>query len=127
MKADGTNPSLLIGSEANVPNLFATPAFSPDGERIVFAKGLDAGREVYVIKVDGTGLVRLTTNETSDAHPSWSPDGSQIVFYRVVVGHAQIFVMNADGSAQRRVTDLSAVSFNAFPSWGRAPQASSKN
>jgi len=44
-----------------------TPAWSPDGTRIALAK---AG--LWVINANGTGLKRLTTNE-SDWAPSWRP------------------------------------------------------
>jgi len=80
----------------------------------------DGNHEIYTINPDGTEIVRLTADSAEDSHPSWSPDGRQIVFHRRVVGHAQIFVMNADGSAQTRITELSAVAFNGFPSWGPA-------
>ena len=80
----------------------------------------DGNHEIYAIDPDGKRLVRLTNNAAEDAHPSWSPDGRQIVFHRRVLGHGQIFVMNADGTAQHRITELSSVAFNGFPSWGPA-------
>jgi Tol biopolymer transport system component len=60
------------------------PFFTPDGTRIVFAsnyqdpKGRDF--EIYMIKVDGTGLERITYNPSFDGFPMFSPDGRRIVF-----------------------------------------------
>jgi Tol biopolymer transport system component len=64
------------------------PAFSPDGERILFTHdppdnpcGLGVGKcvDLYVVNADGTGLTRLTHDGISWAG-TWSPDGSEIVF-----------------------------------------------
>jgi Tol biopolymer transport system component len=39
-----------------------------------------AGREIWKVRRDGTGLTRLTHNRAIDVHPSWSPDGRRIAF-----------------------------------------------
>ncbi len=58
----------------------ADPVWSPDGTRIAFS-GLEQGnQDIYLIDVDGTNLIRVTTHEGTDQYPSWSPDGSKIVF-----------------------------------------------
>ena len=122
MNADGSNP-VLLSAETSVKSAggwWLSPAWSPDGRRIAFVSDRDGNREIYTIRANGTELVKLTDNAVEDAHPSWSPDGSQIVFHRRVLGHGQIFVMNANGTAQHRITELSSVAFNGFPSWGRA-------
>lgn len=52
------------------------PAWSPDGRKIAFRKGID----IYEIKVDGTGLRRLTHADCLGySYPSWSPDGKSLV------------------------------------------------
>jgi Tol biopolymer transport system component len=65
--------------------LLATPAFetnpvpSPDGTRIVFTSDRDRrgptrlgpGFEVYTMKLDGTEIVRLTSNKQPDLFPDW--------------------------------------------------------
>lgn len=60
------------------------PAWSPDGSRIAFTRPSDDGSTgIYVMNADGSGVVRLTTNEQGmDEAPSWSPDGLRIVFSR---------------------------------------------
>jgi TolB protein len=36
--------------------------------------------DVYLINVDGSGLERVTFNDTFDGFPMFSPDGKRIVF-----------------------------------------------
>jgi hypothetical protein len=70
------------------------PEWSPDGTRIAFSDSTD----VYVVNVDGSGLVDLTSDAAQPGqadHPSWSPDGSRIA-YRYL---SSIKVVAAGGGA----------------------------
>jgi Tol biopolymer transport system component len=61
-------------------NGVTTPAWSPDGSRIVFT-GYDGGlSDLFIVNADGTGLQRLTDDRYADLHPAWSPDGRTIAF-----------------------------------------------
>ena len=58
------------------------PAWSPDGERIAFAR-YDASRDpqlngIYVMNADGTGLTRVTGPGFDS--PTWSPQGDALAF-----------------------------------------------
>ncbi|MFQ5927836.1 MAG: TolB family protein, partial [Terriglobia bacterium] len=74
MDADGSNQRQLTRNGAAN---FA-PAFHPDGERIIFASNLHdpQGRnfDLYLIRVDGTGLERVTYHGAFDAFPMFSSD-----------------------------------------------------
>jgi TolB protein len=54
------------------------PGFSPDGKWVVFTSyfdhfGDELGCEIYIIRVDGTDLRRLTDNDYCDYQPRWGP------------------------------------------------------
>jgi Tol biopolymer transport system component len=56
-------------------------AWSPDGRSILFASNRDHSdyyKDVYVMRADGSGVVRLT--QVRAETPAWSPDGRYIVF-----------------------------------------------
>jgi TolB protein len=117
MNPDGTNMVQITNLS---PTLFETwvPDFSPDGQRITFCYGTidnmgNLFTEIYVINVDGTGLMQLTNDGQIDCFPRWSPDGTRIVFARdVPLTQALVATtMRPDGSDKRELTT---------PFWGIA-------
>ena len=69
MHADGSKARPLVTSASSV-NL--EPVFSPDGQKVVFASNRANGNyDLYTIRIDGTGLTRLTDDPAMDAFPSW--------------------------------------------------------
>ncbi|MBE0558060.1 MAG: PD40 domain-containing protein, partial [Proteobacteria bacterium] len=68
-----------------------------------------ASSELWSVKPDGSGLLRLTTNDLHDGQPSVSKDGRKIVFVgdsRVLTFAAvlrQLFVLNADGTGEQEL------------------------
>jgi Tol biopolymer transport system component len=57
----------------NHPSLDIEPAWSPDGQWIVFASNRDDPNfDLYVIHPDGTGLQRILSDpDSKDSYPSW--------------------------------------------------------
>lgn len=84
-------------------------------DRIVFVSARDGNPEIYTVRVDGTGLARLTMNSAVDEFPSWSPDGQRIAFQSNRTGSFEIYVMNADGSNVTRRTFSG--SYSEHPTW----------
>ena len=108
-----------------------SPNWAPDGTKIVFSSGVFAKSDpydflnVYKMKPDGSGKVRLTS-ETSDSadildrEPAFSPDGDQITFMRNVrdcrrCSTAEVYKMNADGSQETNLTGDPA--YDSYPDW----------
>ncbi|MBI4519411.1 MAG: PD40 domain-containing protein, partial [Gemmatimonadetes bacterium] len=51
------------------------PAWSPDGQQIVFQSYRDGGWHIWTVRRDGTGLRQLTSGPNDHREPHWSPDG----------------------------------------------------
>jgi Tol biopolymer transport system component len=84
--------------------------YSPDGTRLVIVRADASGQpELFVIRVNGTGLRQITPSGTlvdvADGYISWSPSGNHILFGgRVDPDHRRaIFVVNSDGTELHRI------------------------
>ncbi|MCA9759467.1 MAG: PD40 domain-containing protein [Candidatus Eisenbacteria bacterium] len=58
------------------------PAWSPDGSRIAFGSNPAGNYDIWVMDVDGTNRIQLTSDSEDEYLPSWSPDGTAIAFQR---------------------------------------------
>ncbi len=83
-----------------------SPAWSPDGKRVAFARWVGDAPDIFIVDSDGTHLQRLTDNPGQDFAPVWSPDGSEIAFLREQDGVTAPYVMDPDGQNQRRFPGL---------------------
>jgi Tol biopolymer transport system component len=78
--ADGSNPVNLTRT-STIDEMY--PHASPDGTKICFVAdegtGEDKVRNVYYMKIDGTGRVKVADNARQ---PCWSPDGKSIAYLK---------------------------------------------
>jgi Tol biopolymer transport system component len=74
--------------------------------RLAFALKDGSGvSNIYSVKPNGNGLVRLTNTTANDLCPDYSRDGRLITFCSDRSGSFQIWAMNADGSNAHMVTN----------------------
>jgi TolB protein len=111
MNADGSDPRNLTDSTTS--DMY--PAWSPDGQYIVFQSNRDGNWEIYVIEADGSNPRNLTNHEGTDLLPAWSSDGHTIAFDSERDGDREIYLMDADGSNLRRLTDRQGM--DGLPTW----------
>jgi Tol biopolymer transport system component len=129
-RPDGSDLRPLVRSPGSY-NAEAT--VSRDGW-VVFTSTRDGDLELYKVRLDGSGLVRLTRATGYDGGAFFSADGRRIVYrasrpstpeemadYQGLLarklvrpGKLEIYVMDADGGNQRQVTRLGAGSFAPF-------------
>ena len=104
--------SITQGSTA-----FRSPKVSPDGQWLTFASG-GKQEDIFVMRVDGSGLRQLTDDPHKDRAPRWSSDGKRIVFYSSRSGKYEAWAVNADGSGLRQLTYTSTSKEGVFyPDW----------
>jgi serine/threonine protein kinase/Tol biopolymer transport system component len=116
--------SLNLTQITNMPEGACQPAWSPDGERLVFispCKGMDEiyyGASLYLINADGSDLMPIGSVPGGDFDPAWSPDGKSIAFTSLRTGQMEIFVMNAeDPSSITQITKGAKSIESRQPAW----------
>jgi SH3-like domain-containing protein len=96
-----------LGDDPNI----GSPAWSPDGQRIVAQMRINNRSEIVLLETSGKVARYLTqpppTYERpgkpapNNVAPAWSPDGQSILFLSDRDGAWKLYIMNADGSNQR--------------------------
>ena len=113
----------------------AEGGYSPDGQWLVFTsmrsaydhpltdkeqKALDENpsnfAEIYLMKADGSGQTRLTTEWGYDGGPFFTTDGRRIVWRHFDENGliADIWTMNLDGSDRKQLTDFGSMSWAPY-------------
>jgi TolB protein len=102
---------------------FDSPAFSPDGKKIVYSRyaanttnGYTSYSPDIFVKnlVDGT-TKRIVASTAYDTEPTWSPDGTKIAFVSSRSGRPQIYTVSATGGGLTRITQTSTG--ETSPAW----------
>jgi TolB protein len=110
----------LIAGCASKPTAPARSSSStPAGLRtgtIAFSSNRQGHSEIYLVRADGTGFMRLTGSPHGAFYPAWSPDGKTIAYAAATVhGSDHIWVVNSDASGNTQLTK--GARSDATPAW----------
>lgn len=111
-----TNTIRDLSGDERLPVEDASPAFSPDGQSIAFARRymdearFTLGRQIWLMAADGSNP-RALTGDTLFNHSSlaWNPDSSTLAYMRFnradISLEAEIWTISADGSNARMLVE----------------------
>lgn len=94
-----------------------TPALSPDGALVVFAKEEGDRSTLWVQSTANAAPTQLvdTPDDASDRFPVWSPDGRRIAFARFLPHRGcEVLVVSATGQDARRATRCDGTEMLSF-------------
>ena len=107
----------IVTQLTDTPDYEGAPAFSPDGQSLVYAAGTPGDRadHLFISASDGSLPRQLTNEDYNDEAPAFSRDGSRVVFTRNLTynwgglaaswGSDEVTCeVNLDGSGLRRLT-----------------------
>jgi Tol biopolymer transport system component len=97
MERSGTNPRQVYKRGWD-------PSWSPDGTQILFASDIDGANQLYIINVNGSGLLRVTNFDSLRGRSDWSPDGAWMVTYNGEPWKREVFMFRPDFSDLHRLT-----------------------
>ena len=80
------------------------PTWSPDGNQILFASGINGGVQLFVVNRNGGDLRQISNLPAIRGRSDWSADGQSIVTYSGPAWNREVYIMNADGSNARQLT-----------------------
>jgi WD40 repeat protein len=81
-----------------------SPAFSPDGKKIVFDALRGAIGDVFVVDLETKEITNLTDDAFSEMGPTFSPDGKSIVYTVRVSGNEKLFRLDLDTKKKTQIT-----------------------
>lgn len=85
-----------------------SPAWSPDGSWLVYETYVDDNLELIIQSLlDGSDLLRMTSDPAADYHPTWSPQGRQIAFVSNRSGESEIWLADLDKEEVDRFQNIS--------------------
>jgi Tol biopolymer transport system component/DNA-binding winged helix-turn-helix (wHTH) protein len=82
----------------------ASPAFSPDGKKIAFVRGIEGWiRDIYVMDSSGGVPVRLTFDDRIVSSVAWTADSGTIVFSSNRAGKDSLWSVPVSGGSPERL------------------------
>lgn len=120
VRVDGSDRTQLTTTAGND----FSPAWSPDGSRLVFRTTRDGDDEIYIMNADGSAQTNFSRSpSTEERSPEWSPDGRQIALASMQGAILDIFILpvdvtasSADSTKWKNLTG-DVLGGDEYPSW----------
>lgn len=90
----------LPSAEVNLRDTRLLHQPATNGTHVAFVYADD----LWVARIDGSDLRRLTTDDGIESNPAFSPDGRQIAFNAQYEGNTDVYVVPAEGGVPTRLT-----------------------
>ena len=84
------------------PEIDERPLFAPDGRSLVFSRRVSEGapRDLYLVRLDGSPPVALTSSLVDESEASFSSGGAEMAY----VSSGDLYSLKLKGGAARRLT-----------------------
>jgi TolB protein len=79
------------------------PAWTPDGDSIVFTSARDGAPQLYLVSADSGAARALTTTPGGNQSPAVSPDGRTVAFVSFRDGGPRVYRVGVEGASEARV------------------------
>jgi hypothetical protein len=95
-----------------------SPAFSPDGQRVVFSALQNAVTDIFAVELATRELTNLTKDAVADYAPAFAPDGQSIVYSQRAASNDKLFLLTLASGEKKQLTfgahdDISARFYDA--------------
>lgn len=117
-RADGLDESIVGHNLAEEFSGIAELAPSPDGSRVAFSAGRvgQGGTvQIFVMNLDGSDPVAITSGPSNNFAPTWAPDGRHLAIVSDRDGNNEIYALESDGANPIRITSDPAS--DTEPAW----------
>ena len=109
----------VVGPAQN--SVYISPSFSPDGSRLIYARGGEEQADLYAVGITGSESPhRLTVARSGEnTNPTMSPDGRRIAYVSNVLGRPELYIMDSDGTNVEVLTnyDDNDRNYRSDPDW----------
>ncbi|MEW6568315.1 MAG: protein kinase [Chloroflexota bacterium] len=105
---------------AILPTAVATPTGGGYGQ-IAFVSDRSGDPQIYLVNIDGTGVIQVTDLQDGACQPSWSPDGMSLVFTSPCPGNRErypgssLWIINVNRSGLRPLPTVPGGDYD--PAW----------